>query len=280
MLHWQAPKWLNGISLEARVIFCSTILHAILLVALFVVYQGSANFNVTVSGSMINPDAEIVFMPLHRSIKQVSKGVAAPNKQTPSKSNTVSAKEPQLLGTTIVKIRTQPTKNAAAKDKKKTQLKKEAAAKKDAKTPAKELPKDDKSPVKAEEKKSEEPAPQKTIEAKNTSNTTANAAAPIATDATSDSHIVYVGQEEMESLQAQEYIQSELAQHWAPPAGMRADLHAIITLTIDFEGNIKQVELTQPSGNLLFDAAAKKAAALITPARWAYGKKFAITFKP
>lgn len=292
MLHWQAPKWLSRISLEARVILLSSLLHIFILVALFVVYQGGAHFNITISGAMMNSDAEIVFMPLHRSIKQQPKALSRNAKQTTStKSSSTQETAPQGLGTTLVKIAQAKPKVKTKKESKKAADNKNSKGAepapaikkgmpKDAKTQTQTLAKNDTPDVKAEEKKITEAAPQKIADAKDMSNAQPNIAASNGTEAATDSHIVYVGQEEMESLQAQEYIQQELAQHWAPPAGMRSDLQAIVTLTIDFEGNIKQVDITTASGNLLFDAAAKKAAAQITPARWAYGKKFAITFKP
>lgn len=247
------------------------------------VYQGAANYNVTISGSMINPDTEIVFMPLHRSIKQpTQKTVGAAKKAaTSSKATTTSKDEP---GTTIVKI--VQAKPKSKKELKKAADKKNEKAKKDAKVEAKVPTKNDKTEQRVDTKQVEQTAPKKATALKENANTNVNIASSIATEAAIDasssdtSNIVYVGQEEMDSLQAQEYIQQELAQHWAPPAGMRSDLQAIITLTIDFEGIIKQVELTQASGNLLFDTAAKKAAAQITPARWTFGKKLAITFKP
>lgn len=299
MLHWQAPKWLSGISLETRVLFVSVLLHLVVLIALFVVYQGGANYNVTISSNMINPNSEIVFMPLHRSIKQPvdggKSGKGASAKAAAKSSAPQVEKAIDVGGTTLVKI-VQPKakpklskkdiKKAEAKkalDAKNEKLKKEAqkkeqAAKKDTIGKAVAPVKDEKSESKVESKQVEQPAPDKTLEVKDNNNV--NAASSDATVGSSDSNIVYVGQEEMDSLQAQEYIQQELAQHWAPPSGMRSDLTAIVTLTIDFEGVIKHVDLTTASGNMLFDTAAKKAASQITPARWAYGKKFAITFKP
>ena len=47
-------------------------------------------------------------------------------------------------------------------------------------------------------------------------------------------NVLYVGQQEMEALQVQEYIQQEMAQHWSPPAGMRKDLSCIIKVCIAF----------------------------------------------
>ena len=107
-----------------------------------------------------------------------------------------------------------------------------------------------------------------------------NVSASSSTASGDGNNIIYVGQAEMDALQAQEYIQQELAQHWSPPAGMRSDLFALVTITVDYEGAIKKIDLITSSGNLLFDTAAKKAAAQITPARWTYGKELSITFKP
>ncbi|GMU19431.1 MAG: hypothetical protein AMXMBFR12_06230 [Candidatus Babeliales bacterium] len=288
MLHWQVPKWLSKFSLEAWVIICSILLHLFVLIALFVAYQGTANFNVTISGSMINPDAEIVFMPLHRSIKQQNKTTSAVIKKTNSGSKSIVAPKDEPDATIVKIIQTKPrskvTKESKkAVDKKNDKSNKETVAKKETKTEAKAPSKNEKPEQKVEEKKITPEVVNKVIEDTKVTNnnpTNSSIATDGAIDKAVDANIVYVGQEEMDSLQAQEYIQQELAQHWAPPAGMRSDLQAIITLTIDFEGVIKHIELTQASGNLLFDTAAKKAAAHITTARWAYGKKFAITFKP
>ena len=92
--------------------------------------------------------------------------------------------------------------------------------------------------------------------------------------------MLYVGQQEMEALQVQEYIQQEMAQHWSPPAGMRKDLSCIIKVCIAFDGTIASMSFEQSSGVLLFDGAARRAVAQLTPPQWAYGKELSITFKP
>lgn len=256
------------------------------------VYQGTSQFNITISGNMINPNSEIVFMPLHRSIKQPigggKSGNAAPAKASNKSSAAQVEKAIDAGGTTLVKI-VQPkakpklskkeAKKAEAKkvlDAKNEKAKKEAAAKKDSKKIESKLP------VKNENVQSKVDKPESKVEeATQPILANTNNAISGSSDATvGASDIVYVGQAEMDALQAQDYIQQELAQHWAPPTGMRADLFAIVTLTIDFEGVIKKVDLATSSGNLLFDTAAKKAAAQITPARWTFGKELSITFKP
>lgn len=321
VLHWQVPKWLSGTSLVTRVIIGSSVLHLCALIAIFVVYQGSSQFNITISGNMINPNSEIVFMPLHRSIKQPTgaKSVGGGQSKASAKSNIAQVEKAiDAGGTTLVKIvqpkakpklskkeakkaeakkaldaknekATQPTPKAS--DSAKATTDKTAGKEKDA-AAKKELAcfdrlstnggKCEKAEPKAESKQVQPPVQEKSSEAKENINN--SSASSTATDGAIDTRaidgVVYVGQAEMDALQAQDYIQQELAQHWAPPSGMRSDLFAIVTLTIDFEGAIKKIDLATSSGNLLFDTAAKKAAAQITPARWTFGKELSITFKP
>ena len=75
-------------------------------------------------------------------------------------------------------------------------------------------------------------------------------------------NVLYVGQQEMEAIQMQDYIQQEMAQHWRPPSGMRKDLMCIVKVVVAFDGALARVDLEQPSGVLLFDGAAKKAASI------------------
>lgn len=272
--HWQALKRLSSISLEARVIIVSVILHAFLLIAIFVVYQGGAQYHITISSTMINPDAEIVFMPLHRSLQQgVMKGsVPSEGKTAAKKSSLAAAEQTPKDGTTLVKIVQSKPKAKVKKEIKKADTKK-VVDKKNTSAQKTEPAKQETSAQKNEEVK---PEPAKATLQESLNEQSSNTSVANATD----TNVVYVGQAEMDALQAQEYIQQELAQHWSPPAGMRADLFVIVILSIDFEGAIKKVDIATSSGNLLFDTAAKKAAAQITPARWAYGKELSITFKP
>lgn len=302
VLHWQVPKWLSGTSLVTRVIICSSVLHLCALIAIFVVYQGTSQFHITISGNMINPNSEIVFMPLHRSIKQTAGGVksgsGASSKASVKSSTAQVEKAIDAGGTTLVKLRSLPSTSSGRADKKKAQqkkielkkaldvknekIKKEVAAKKDKPARTEPVEVNERSKDSTSDPKVEPAQTQSTKQETFAGNANLNSdssASSIATDGAIEG-VVYVGQAEMDALQAQEYIQQELAQHWAPPSGMRSDLFAIVTLTIDFEGAIKKVDLTTSSGNLLFDTAAKKAAALITPARWTFGKELSITFKP
>lgn len=274
-------------------------MHLFALLAIFVVYQGSSQFNITISGNMINPNSEIVFMPLHRSIKQPASGgksgSAASAKAAAKSSAAQVEKAIDVGGTTLVKIvqpkakpklskkeakKNEVKKALDAKNEKSTQptpkatavAEKEAASKKDS------VKQEPKLPAKIETAQAQQDTKQETSTGNSNQNSNSSASSDAAVG--SSDNVVYVGQMQMDALQAQDYIQQELAQHWAPPSGMRSDLFAVVTLAIDFEGSIKKVDITTTSGNLLFDTAAKKAAAQITPARWAYGKELSITFKP
>lgn len=249
---------------------------------------------------MINPNSEIIFMPLHRSIKQPmgggKSGNGAPAKASAKSSTPQVEKAIDVGGTTLVKIVQPKTKSKLSKketkkveakkalDTKNEKIKKnDKSLKKDnhARTEPVEVnerTKDTKSESKVESKHVEQTNSEKNSQVKENSNVVS--ASSDAVLGSSDTNIVYLGQAEMDALQAQEYIQQELAQHWAPPSGMRSDLFAVVTLTVDFEGAIKKVDLATSSGNLLFDTAAKKAASQITPARWTFGKELSITFKP
>ena len=95
-----------------------------------------------------------------------------------------------------------------------------------------------------------------------------------------DQNMVYVGQAEMEALKLQEYIQNEMAAHWAPPTGIRSDVECIVKIMVSSDGKNNQIIMEQPSKIVLFDSAARRAAAQLQPPEWAYGKEILITFKP
>ena len=238
---------------------------------------------------MINTNAQIVYMPLHRSIKQAGSSGKAPatTVSTAQKKQTVApVKQESGPSTTIV---TRKNPKAVIPAKKKNIKPQNAKAKTtDSKTPEvkktaeekKELPK--KVEVKPEVKSQPELEPIKpTQEIKETAIETQNT---IVSDNSgtpvSDQNIMYVGQAEMEALALQEFIQNEMAAHWSPPTGIRADVQCVLKIIVSHDGKNNQIVLDQPSNILLFDNAAKRAATQLQPPQWAYGKEILITFKP
>lgn len=238
---------------------------------------------------MINTDAKIVYMPLHRSIKQAggSSKVNGTTISTAQKKQAVApSKQETGPSTTIV---TRKVSKPVFAVKKKNKVEKAKAKKTAAKTPEvkkiieekKETvtPKIEPTPIeqkKIDEIKSESLQTADKIEVPDTKAIVVeNSGTPLP-----DQNIVYVGQAEMEALQLQEFIQNEMAAHWSPPMGIRSDAQCVVKIIVSHDGKNNQIILEQPSKILLFDSAAKRAATQLQPPQWAYGKEILVTFKP
>jgi hypothetical protein len=255
-----------------------------LLFALFVVYKGNFVYNVMISSKMINTNAQIVYMPLHKSIKQSGSSAKAQSTMI-SASGKKQAAAPSKPGsgpsTTIV----QNKKNSKKKEiapKATKQSSKKSITPKEKKVSEKIAPLIETKPVAPEPAKAvEQPAtkvpepvvPLQVEQASTTENVSSNVDASI-------ENIVYVGQAEMEALQLQEFIQNEMAAHWSPPSGIRSDVQCVVKIIVSHDGKNNQIVFEQPSNILLFDSAAKRAATQLQPPQWSYGKEILITFKP
>ena len=310
VLHWQLLKWLKGLSLGTKIILISTLGHLWVLFSLFVLYKGSSPYNVVVTSTMINTDVPVVFMPLHKSLNKSSggqkqRGVDQKNGKSMTQSSAqdlTTAKTVKEKAATILvePIRSNPStssgraekKKKVTKDKKQSQKEVKADQKKKKLADAKALAdkkKSDREVFDKEQKKEKESISarpelvegferdKKLVEQKSLQPQPLSLNADAAPDG---DNVLYVGQQEMEALQMQDYIQQEMAQHWSPPSGMRKDLMCIVKVIVAFDGTLARIDLEQPSGVLLFDGAAKKAASQLQPPRWAYGKELSITFKP
>jgi hypothetical protein len=284
VLHWQLLKWLKGLSLGAKIILASIVGHLGVLFSLFVLYKGSSPYKVVVTSTMINTDVPILFMPLHKSLNksgggQKQQGGAQKNVNptctTNTQASTVTTPVKEKAKTIIAESAlSKKQKNKKGKNKKqiKKETSKKVAPKKKAELEKKEEPiKPVQEPIKqpVEEAKPVEQSVQP-------QNLSANSDAPVS----EGDNVLYVGQQEMEALQMQDYIQQEMAQHWSPPFGMRKDLMCIVKVVVAFDGTLASIDFEQASGVLLFDGAAKKAVSQLQPPRWAYGKELSITFKP
>ena len=273
VLRWPLSKWLNTVSLKIRILLLSLAGHFCALVFLLMIYKDASVYTITISSKLITNNVAVVFMPLHKSLqrgKNSASGVTSgTGKQVAIKTSKSTTVAPQAA----------PVSTVVAAASKKT--KKNAPSKKV--TTKKEVIKATPKPVVTKAKEAKAPALQKkTPIATNTPEAVPAAVQEIAAQglAVETQDILYVGQQEMEALQLQDYIQNELAQHWSPPAGLRSDLCCIITVTIGFDGAITKINLANPSGVLLFDGAARRAALKLQPPKWAYGKELSITFKP
>ena len=261
--HWQLLERLKNISLLGKIISITVVGHLFCLFALFVLYKDNAPYHVTIS-TMIDANAPILFMPMHKSIKAATvnkyktgtptapvSGIA-PLPPAPKKVTTLAAPAPKA------KIPTQKKAKAVSSKKQKKENKiVEPVQKKVVPEPPEVL------------KKIETPQETPLEKAVDTNML-----------ASSEPDAIYVGQQEMEALQLQEFIQREIAQHWMPPPGMPKETSCIIKVTIAFDGNSASADIQQSSGVLIFDGAARKAALKLQPPKWTYGKELLLTFKP
>lgn len=274
MWHLQLRKWLS----------ISAFGHLCILCALFVIYRGNEPYHILVTGTMINTDVPIVFLPMHKTLMQKGGQKKSTVESSPVKS-TVETVAPTKKGTVAVALPDRnpsrrlkaPQDEKVKKNKKNKKEVKSNKSKKESPKPVedpsrriKDAPQDEKKLVEAEKK----PEPPQPVRAE------ALEASIIDASLNTGDPVLYVGQQEMDALQMQDYIQQEMAQHWSPPAGMRKDISCIIKVMIGFDGVISTIEIAESSGVFIFDGAAKRAAAQLTPPQWAYGKEILLTFKP
>lgn len=267
MLRLQLQKLLNNNSLGLRLIGCSILLHACALFGLFFLYNQTSVYNVTVTSTMIDTDVPVVFVPLHKSLAHMS------GNGTPTAQKKVNRTAQLPRGTTIVPAIGKAKERNSRTDSKKREKKKNLTSKP-------KIEKKEQAPKEMVKKVlpvvDEKPLPSRQLP---------SAPSPIVTDrpeeaVMSESPVLYVGQQEMEACRMQEFIQSALTQHWMPPPGMSSDMQCVITVSFGFNGQIRSLEIVESSGKPLFDAAARKSAALLEPPSWMWGKELQITFKP
>lgn len=98
---------------------------------------------------------------------------------------------------------------------------------------------------------------------------------------TGDQHCIETtnGGADFNALYIQEYIQKEVAHVWKPPHGLQKKLACTIKVLIDWNGNVIDVNITESSGVLVYDIAARTAASALSLPHWSYGKEFLIAFK-
>ena len=307
VLRWQLKKWFNNCSLKTKITVATTLGHFCILFSLFVLYRGNEQYHILITGSMINTNVPIVFLPMHKSLKQ---------KGGQSKSSTAHTLVSKSAEVQTVPVTKKGTIATALPEVKKTS-KKKTVRPSQKKTPGKQKEKKAPEPEKPVIEKPKPVVQEIAVETPQQINTEAfEVLQPIQTipleaacppslethlaDAPRDDRgtplvlsltkgigegwdnpdVLYVGQQEMDALQMQDYIQQEMAQHWSPPAGMRKNIFCVIKITIAFDGSISAIEVEQSSGVLIFDGAAKRAASQLTPPAWAYGKEISLTFKP
>jgi outer membrane biosynthesis protein TonB len=282
VLLWQLKKWFSNFSIKTKIAFASLIGHCGILFSLFVLYRGNEQYHILVTGTMINTDVPIVFLPMHKSLMQqggqLKSGIGG-NSSKNSAAQIVPAVKKETIAAALPEIKSNPSRHRkASQDDLKKKNKKESKKKNKSQKIIEQ--KKAIAPEKAIKEQTKPIEPEKALEIPEQIKTAENIpvnSLPIGDD---NQNVLYVGQQEMDALQMQDYIQQEMAQHWAPPAGMRKNISCIIKVIIAFDGSKSNLEVEQPSGVLIFDSAAKRAAAQLKPPACAYGKEILLTFKP
>lgn len=273
MWRWLLERVPKRFQLWVKLAVFSAAFHGIVLFMLLFLYQGSTGlYQFDLSRIALDSEATIVFMPLHKSIaqkpcgkkggglqkskhKRVEQQAAAEKKQPKA--------DKEKAATTLLseKQKKKATKKVAKNDTKKKKQKEKV------KEPA---------AVKKELAQKKEPEQKPAEELKTTSTEQNNDTTAVGPEG---SNIIYVGRDDLEAFQLQQAICQEINEHWKPPFGVPHDKVCEVRMLVDWEGKIKNVTVTQPSGIAMYDISARTAVQQITVPKAAWGKELSITFK-
>ena len=92
--------------------------------------------------------------------------------------------------------------------------------------------------------------------------------------------IKYLTQKEYNAFTAQESLQEAIADVWAPPAGMAKNLVCLVSLTVDWNGKLKEYKIDDSSGVAIYDIAVEQAVQEVKIPRTLWGKSVTVAFKP
>ncbi len=73
-------------------------------------------------------------------------------------------------------------------------------------------------------------------------------------------------------------LYKEISQKWSPPPGIPSETACELTMQIDGNGNVIDMQILKSSGVLLFDVAAQVAIDELNYPQWAWGKAISLTF--
>ena len=73
-------------------------------------------------------------------------------------------------------------------------------------------------------------------------------------------------------------LYKEISQKWSPPPGIPSETACELTMQIDANGNVIDMQILKSSGVLVFDVAAQGALDELNYPQWAWGKAISLTF--
>jgi len=262
-----------------KIILFSSVSHFVALFFVFFVYRGdNFIFKVSVNTSVCSSGADIIYLPLQKTVspnfnKQGTAITKKPIKSSPKKitpkpvlSKVEGPKiKPKRKTTTLVKPKPKITKVAKAKPQKVKKVVKKDLPKKKKIAKKSVVKKTEKIKV-AQKTKTVQP---KLREHKEIVSQSDNAA----------KNPVYLGRHDLEALRLQDAIQGEVEKNWRPPVGLSKDLSCCVKVLVGWDGSIEHVTIDKPSGVLVYDIAARMAVARLQMPQMAKGKEINITFK-
>lgn len=250
MLLWLQKNLPKSIVLLGKLLAFSTSFHVIVLFVLFFIYTGeNNNFSFQISKDILHSDAPVVFLPLYKRIapKKALKSQKTIDKKKdiiePKLSNEGKAKPAKIDKATTI-VQAAPKKAKPQKKEKQELVKPE---------PAKIVP----------ERKGEKEIA-----------LTQNAA-----QQSNETDIQYIGRDDLNALQMQEFINQEIGNHWNPPLGVPSDAFCEIKVIVNWQGALSDCKISKASKVIIFDISARKAVKAMAFPKWLWGKEFTITFQ-
>jgi len=284
MLRWQCKilKKHRRRFFWGKLLLVSVAGHIVLLFGFLFAYKGNYfSFAVTVNRSAIASGAPVVFLPFKNKVGSrpiIKKTALVKPKKIQKKSRSKPKKQ------TVVSVSAKASSSSAKATEDRSDKEKNKVKPQKKKTVAKKT-----TPKKVVEKKARpEQSRRETIkiakkkQSKKQDVAKAKSEEKIIEKAAvqESENPIYVGQVEMAALQMQEEMQMHVSQLWKPPAGLPNDLHCVVKIVIDWNGNPHEAIVEKTSGVLVYDISARTAVAQLQELpRWARGKEFSITFK-
>lgn len=271
MWFWQqsVPK---NISLWSKIAAVAAFMHGMVLFLVLFVYRGYGEYHIDVVSTMLDHQATVVLMPLH---KKVSHPVAV--KPSRKEQNVAPAVQEsvaiapksegvqQPVPATTALVQERPVVKKPIIQKTRAKKRKQHSHERQKKFVVE--PVVQKMPVAPDVKP--EPMP---LQDNQTQNVSQNIEAM-------DNDVLYVGRAQLEALQMQTEIQQEVERRWKPPVGLSKELLCYIRVTIDWQGVVQKAYVEKPSGVLIYDVHARNAAREIVFPKTAWGKEIVLHFK-
>ena len=232
-----------------RLILLSFIGHLIALFFFFF-HTGKENLKLTVFSR--SKPVEVVFMPLYKKVPGAAKRLAAAKAGDKQNGSIKVIKKKTIKKTSKPKVVSKP------KAAKKPEVKKKVVAKK----------------VKKTAKKPDLKLKQQKVKIKPKKVVQEEAAVAIKTESP-----VFVGRQDLKSLQMAKEIEQVVAKYWHPPVGFAVDTECVVQIEVDSVGTVQDFELKKKSGVLAYDMSVRQAVPKIVFPEMFWSKTLTIAFK-